>query len=61
MECEMCGQEVANSDELQRHRERLHPYPGDERGKAIGDEEKPDMMASEPETSGAPEPAQQRR
>jgi len=61
MECEMCGQEVANSEELQRHRERLHPYPGDDPVKGIEDGERPDLMTPEPETSEAPEPAQRRR
>jgi hypothetical protein len=61
MECEMCGQEVANSEELQRHRERLHPYPDDDRTKAIEDGEKPDFIAPEPEPSETPEPAPQRR
>ena len=60
MECEMCGQEVANSEELQRHRERLHPYTEDG-GTLAEDGEKPDFMASESEPTEAPEPAQKRR
>jgi hypothetical protein len=60
MECEMCGQEVANSEELQRHRERLHPYPDDKGDSVVEDWEKPDLMAPEPETAD-PELAQQRR
>ena len=60
MECEMCGQEVANSEELQRHRERLHPYPDGKGGTSVEDGEKPDLMAPEPETAD-PEPAQRRR
>jgi hypothetical protein len=55
MECEMCGQEVANSEELQKHREREHPYPADEGIKAEG--ETPDLMTPESEPSEAPEPA----
>jgi hypothetical protein len=61
MECEMCGQEVANTEELQKHRERLHPYPSDEGAKPLEEGEKPDFMAPEPEPSEAPEPAQKRR
>ena len=60
MECEMCGQEVANSEELQKHRERMHPYPAAE-SVTPEEGEKPDLMASEPEPSEAPEPAQKRR
>jgi hypothetical protein len=60
MECEMCGQEVANSEELQKHRERMHPYPADE-GATKGEGETPDFMTPESEPSEAPEPAHQRR
>jgi hypothetical protein len=59
MECEMCGQEVANSEELQRHRERLHPYPDDRGDSAVEGGEKPDLIAPEPETAD-PEPALKR-
>jgi hypothetical protein len=55
----MCGQEVANSEELQRHRERVHPYPKDAVDKPAG--ETPDFMAPESEPAEAPEPAHERR
>jgi hypothetical protein len=57
----MCGQEVANSEELQRHRERFHPYPADESERFDEGGEKPDLTAPESEPSEAPEPAQKRR
>jgi hypothetical protein len=62
MECEMCGQEVANSEELQKHRERMHPYPSDE-GATKAEGESPAFMTpeSEPEPIEAPEPAHERR
>ncbi len=39
MKCEICGQEVANSVELDKHKEREHPMGGDE----DKDLERPDL------------------
>jgi hypothetical protein len=45
MKCQICDEEVANSEELKAHMEREHPL--DERG----DEEleKPDLMEDQPQ------------
>jgi hypothetical protein len=40
MKCEICDQEVANSEEMKAHMEREHPL--DERGEE--ELEKPDLM-----------------
>ena len=50
MKCDICNEEFANSEEVKRHQEQVHPM-GDETG------EKPDLMETPDET---PEPAQQR-
>lgn len=43
MKCEICGTELANSEEMKDHMEREHPL--DERGDQAEDElEKPDML-----------------
>jgi hypothetical protein len=47
--CDICGEEVENSEELAKHRERMHAMGGD----------KPEEGSSElPEESEVPEPAQ---
>jgi hypothetical protein len=43
VKCEICGMELANSEEMKDHVEREHPL--DERGEPGEDElEKPDML-----------------
>jgi hypothetical protein len=43
VKCEICGTELANSEDMKGHREREHPL--DERGEQGEDElEKPDML-----------------
>ena len=43
MKCEICGTELANSEEMKGHMEAEHPL--DERGQQGEDElEKPDML-----------------
>jgi hypothetical protein len=43
VKCEICGTELANSEEMKDHMEREHPL--DERGDQAEDElEKPDML-----------------
>jgi hypothetical protein len=37
VKCNVCDQEVANSEELKRHQEQMHPIGED-------DDEKPDLM-----------------
>jgi hypothetical protein len=52
MECDICGQEVGNSEELEKHKERLHAAGG-------GDNlEMPDMLGNSPEESAARESPQ---
>ncbi|HMJ39555.1 MAG TPA: C2H2-type zinc finger protein [Verrucomicrobiae bacterium] len=50
MKCDICDQEFANSEEIKRHKEQVHPM-GD------GDGEKPDLM-EEPVEGEMPEPAE---
>ena len=50
MKCDICDQEFANSEEVKRHKEQVHPM-GEEEG------EKPDLMETPDETK---EPAEQR-
>jgi len=51
MKCDVCNQEFANSEEVERHKEQMHPM-GEEAG------EKPDLM--EREETEVPQPAEQR-
>ena len=51
MECDICGQDIENSEELQKHKERAHP-------KGVGDEstdnlEKPDHLGETLDESAA--------
>ncbi len=50
MKCDICDQEFANSEEVKRHKEQVHPM-GEEEG------EKPDLMETPDETK---EPVEQR-
>jgi hypothetical protein len=50
VKCDVCDQEFANSEEVKRHKEQVHPM-GEEDG------EKPDLMETPEEM---PEPAEQR-
>jgi hypothetical protein len=50
MECEICGTEVENSEELEKHKERMHPpVEGDNL-------EKPDLLGDTPEESAEADP-----
>jgi hypothetical protein len=53
MKCDICGDEVKNSEELQNHMERLHPT--DEGDKENG--ESPDLLGDAPEQSAEVETA----
>ena len=53
MKCEICGQKVENSDELQKHNEQLHP--AGEGDKSMDNLEKPDLLGATPEESAARE------
>jgi hypothetical protein len=53
MKCDICGQSVENSEELEKHTEQAHPT-------GVGDNlERPDLLGDTPEQSAAvevPEP-----
>jgi hypothetical protein len=43
MECDICGQDVKNSEDLQNHKERVH-------AEGVGDNlERPDLVGDTPE------------
>ena len=53
MECDICGQGVENSEELQMHKEQVHATSvGD---KSIENLERPDLLGDTPEESSAAE------
>ncbi len=53
MECDICGQDVENSEELQKHKERAHPAGvGDT---SVDNLEEPDHLGETPEESAARE------
>ena len=53
MECDICGQNVENSEDLQKHQERAHPTSmGD---KSMDNLEKPDLLGDTPEESAVSE------
>jgi hypothetical protein len=49
MECDICGQDVENSEDLQKHMERAHPTGVDD------NLETPDLVGDTPEESAASE------
>jgi len=51
MKCDVCSQEVGNSEELQKHMDLTHPAGADNL-------EKPDLLGDTPEESAAIEVAQ---
>jgi hypothetical protein len=57
MQCDICGQDIENSEDLQKHLERAHPAPlGD---KSLDNLERPDLVGDVPDESaviGIPEP-----
>jgi hypothetical protein len=53
MVCDICGQDVENSVELEKHKEREHP-PG-AGDKSMDELEKPDLLGDTPEESAASE------
>jgi hypothetical protein len=48
MDCDICGQDVENSEELKKHMEQAHPT-------GVGDPETPDLVGDTPEESAASE------
>lgn len=59
VKCDICDQEFANSEEVKRHKEQVHPMGGEEG-------EKPDLMETPGMNGGVgqgsetPEPAESR-
>jgi len=51
MHCDVCSQEVGNSEELQKHKELAHPAGADNL-------ERPDLLGDSPEESAAIEVSQ---
>jgi hypothetical protein len=52
VKCDICGEDVKNSEELQKHMERQHPT--DENDKENG--ESPDLLGDTPDESAEIEP-----
>lgn len=51
MQCDICGQDVENSEDLQKHKELAHPSGvGDS---SVDNLEKPDLLGDTPEESAA--------
>jgi hypothetical protein len=49
MQCDICGEDVENSEDLQKHKERVHAT-------GVGDNlERPDLLEDTPEESAARE------
>jgi hypothetical protein len=49
MECDICGQDVENSEDLQKHKERVHATDLDD------NLERPDLLEDTPEAPAASE------
>jgi hypothetical protein len=49
MECDICGQDVENSEDLLKHMERVHPTGAGD--KSMDNLEKPDHLGETPEES----------
>jgi hypothetical protein len=49
MKCDICGQDVENSEELQKHKEEAHPT--DEDDKSTDNLERPDLLGDTPDES----------
>ncbi len=54
MKCDMCDQEFANSEEVKRHKEQVHPM-GEDAGEKPDLMETPGMNGMEPDSSEMPE------
>ena len=53
MECDICGQSVENSDELEKHKEQAHATGVSD--KSAENLEQPDLLGDNPEESSARE------
>jgi hypothetical protein len=59
VKCDICDQEFANSEEVKRHKEQVHPM-GEDEGEKPDLMETPGMNGMEPDSSEMPETAEQR-
>ncbi len=50
MECDICGQDVENSEELEKHKEKMHTPD-----KSADGPQRPDSLGDTPEESAARE------
>ena len=54
MKCDICSQDVENSEELQKHKELVHPAGvSDKSDESIDNLEQPDLSEDTPEKSPA--------
>ena len=51
MKCDICGQDVENSEDLKLHKEQAHPTAVD--AKSTASHERPDLSEDNPEESAA--------
>jgi hypothetical protein len=51
MKCDICGQDVENSDDLEKHMERAHPTGAAD--KSMESLEEPDLLGDTPDESAA--------
>jgi hypothetical protein len=51
MKCDICGQDVVNSEDLKQHKEQAHPA-GDG-AESVDSHERPDLSEDSPEESAA--------
>jgi hypothetical protein len=58
MKCDLCDQEFANSEEVKRHKEQVHPMG--EEGEAPDLMQTPAMNGLKPEESDMPETTERR-
>jgi hypothetical protein len=59
VKCDICDQEFANSEEVKRHKEQVHPM-GEEEGEKPDLMERPPMPGMEPREADLPELAERR-
>jgi hypothetical protein len=60
VKCDVCDQEFANSEEVKRHKEQVHPMGDEKDGETPDMMERPGIDGMEPEKSDSPEPAERR-
>jgi hypothetical protein len=56
MKCDICGQDVENSEDLKQHKEQAHPTGVGAKSMDSQEKERPDLSEENPEESAANEP-----